>query len=91
MSGRLTAADWLRVTAHFDRRRGRPIIPRQCGDFAGHETRFDADGLWIRGWALLADEEGLDVNYRCATADTGRDDAQVDGVLSTLRIRRAAT
>jgi hypothetical protein len=90
-TGRSSAADWLEATAHFNRTRGRRVIPRQCGDFAGHETPFDAERVWIRGWALVADDQGLDVDYRCATTDAGRDDSAVDAVLSTLRLRRAAT
>ena len=89
--GRLSAADWVRVTEHFTTKRGRPVLPRRCGEFAGYETRFDAGSVWIRGWALLAGEEGLDVNYRCAITDAGRDDAEIDAVLSTLRLRRPAT
>ena len=90
-TGRLSPAEWLRVAERFTRQRGRPVITRRCGDFAGHETRFAAGSVRIRGWALLAGEAGLDVNYRCATPDAGRDDAEVDAVLSTLRLRRAAT
>jgi hypothetical protein len=90
-TGELNAAEWLRVAEHFTRKRGRPVIPRRCGAFAGHETQFDADGIWIRGWALLADDRGLDVDYRCATAHAGRDDQAVDAVLSTLQLRRPAT
>jgi hypothetical protein len=67
------------------------VIPRRCGHFAGHETQFEAEGSWIRGWALLADGCGLDVDYRCATTDAGRDDHAVDAVLSTLQLRRPAT
>ena len=90
-TGRSSAADWLQATAHFNRQRGRRVIPRRCGDFAGHETPFDAEHVWIRGWVLVADGQGLDVDYRCATGDAGRDDSAVDAVLSTLRLRRAAT
>jgi hypothetical protein len=81
----------VRVAEHFTRKRGRPVIARQYGDFAGHETRFDAGGISIRGWALLADGHGLDVDYRCSTADAGRDDEPVDAMLSTLRLQRPAT
>jgi hypothetical protein len=89
-TGRLSAVEWLRVAEHFTRKRGRPVIARRRGDFAGHETRFDAGSVWIRGWALLADDEGLDVCYRCAPVDAGRDDQEADAVLSTLRLRRPA-
>ncbi|HKN67600.1 MAG TPA: hypothetical protein VJW73_15050 [Gemmatimonadaceae bacterium] len=90
-TGRMSAAEWIRVAEHFTAKRGRPVIPRNCGDFVGHETRFDAGSVWIRGWALLAGDEGLDVDYRCAPADAGRYDTNVDAVLSTLRLRRPAT
>jgi len=87
----LSAGEWLRAAEHFTRKHGRPVIARRCGDFAGHETRFETGAFWIRGWALLSHNEGLDVNYRCAIADAGRDDPAVDVVLSTLRFRRPAT
>ena len=90
-SEEMSAAEWLRVAEHFTRKRRRPVLPRRCGDFVGHETRFDANGTWIRGWALLADGYGLDVSYRCASVYVGRDDEAVDGVLSTLRLRRPVT
>ena len=90
-TSQLSAAEWLRVAEHFTRKRGRPVIPRRCGAFGGHETQFDAAGTWIRGWALLADGIGLDVDYRCATTYAGRDDQAVDAVLSTLQLRRPAT
>ena len=90
-TGRLSPTEWLHVAEHFTRQHGRPVIPRRCGDFAGHATQFVAGSVWIRGWALRAGEQGLDVNYRCASADAGRDDAEVDAVLSTLRLRAPAT
>ena len=67
------------------------MIARRCGDFVGHETPFPASEVWIRGWVLAADNHGLDVDYRCAIADAGRDDGAIDAVLSTLRLRRATT
>jgi hypothetical protein len=90
-TGQITANDWLHATEHFNRKRGRPVIPRQCGSFVGYETPFATGELWIRGWVLVADNHGLDVDYRCAIGDAGRDDSAVDAVLSTLRLRRAAT
>jgi hypothetical protein len=90
-TGQLTADEWLRATEHFTRKRARPVIPRTCGDFIGHETRFAALDLWIRGWVLVADSHGLDIDYRCALGDAGRDDSAADAMLSTLRLQRAAT
>ena len=90
-TGQLSTAEWIRVAEHFTVKCGRPVIPRHCGDFVGHETRFNAGSVWIRGWALLAGDEGLDIDYRCAPADPGRDDTEVDAVLSTLRLRRPIT
>jgi hypothetical protein len=90
-AGHIGPAEWLRMTEDINRKRGRPILRRKCGDFSGYETRFDAGERWIRGWALLADGEGLDVNYRCAIADAGRDDGPVDAALATLRLRVQAT
>src|SRR5688500_17906386 len=88
-TAQLTADEWVRVTEHVSRKKARPVIPRRCGDFAGHETSFAARETWIRGWVLVADGRGLDVDYRCPVADAGRDDSAVDCVLSTLRLRRA--
>ena len=90
-TGQLSAADWLQVTEDLNRRRGRPVVPRRCGEFDGYKTHFEALGNWIRGWALCRGEHGLDVDYRCAVADAGRDDASIDAALSTLRLQRAAT
>ena len=89
-TGQTSPSAWVRSAEHFDRTRGRTAIQCQCGDFSGYETRFDAGTIWIRGWALVADGYGLDVNYRCITAAAGRDDLVVDDFLSTLRRRRAS-
>ena len=88
-TGRLDAQSWVFLVERVNRTRGRRVIARRCGDFTGFETPFESGEQWIRGWALVAGMQGLDVNYRCAAIDTGRDDDIVDALLSSLRLSTA--
>jgi len=87
----MTPEKWVRWTEQLHRKRGRTVIARKCGDFHGYEVRFAALGDWIRGWALVANGVGVDIDYRCPEAEAKRDDAEIDAVLSTLRLLPIAT
>jgi hypothetical protein len=86
----LTAARWVETCARFDRLKGRPIIPRRYGAFAGHETWYETAGVWVRGWALAAGDFLLDVNYRCDRTEAHEDSQALDALLMTLQFHSAA-
>lgn len=78
------AANWVESFAVIQRKKNRTVVPAQHGEFRGHLVEFEADGEWLRGWALSAGEFPLCVHYRCQTENAGRDDSIVDEMLKTL-------
>lgn len=79
------AATWIKTAAQVDRQKGRAVVPAKFGDFRGYETRLVSRGQLIQSWVLAAGELPLDVTYRCDEADAGREEADLRGMLATLR------
>jgi len=61
----------------------------RCGEFAGY-TASQLDSRWWRHWWLAAGAVPLCPVYTCDPSVIGRDDAEVDAMLATLRARPLA-
>jgi len=67
--------------------RGVAVVPAHCGDFSGFYACDVAYGEQWRQWFLFAGAVPLGCVYRSDPAVAGRDDADVDAMLRTLRAR----
>ena len=79
------AHDWIVNAAAFDREKGRPIQPTECGDFRGYETWFDDGDTVVHGWVLACDGFPIDVTYRGSAEHAVADVGELRTALSTLR------
>lgn len=89
--GIIGAAEWVEAVGRMNRAMGRQVSATRCGDFSGYTVDFATAEEWLRGWALCANSVPLDATYRCKATDVGRDDADVDGMLNTLRLEKLST
>jgi hypothetical protein len=90
----LTAAKWIEMVGRFHPPRGRPVKEVRCGGFRGIRTEFAVmdpgapptrDDRWLRAWTLECGGTPLDITYTCPLWCAGRDDADVRGMLASLR------
>ena len=85
----LDAAAWVELAGSVHPPKGRPLQHVTCGEFTGLQTQFAVGNRrWLRGWLLRAGSLALDVTYSCPIERAGQDDAVVDAMLSTLRLKR---
>ncbi len=80
-----SATDWVELVARVNRLKHRHVEPARIGDFTGFYIWFDTESIHIRAWALRYRDAPLDITYRCDASFVGRDDADVDKMLSSIR------
>ena len=59
--------------------------PTQLGAFRGFALTYEADGTHWRRWYLRNGQVALFATYNCNVDDKGKEDLQVDKMLSSLR------
>jgi len=83
--GKMTEQD-LRAAAGQALQRDATLRKATCGGFTGLWLEHQSDGRHRRDWWLRAADLMLHVRYECSLADRGREDATIDGILSTLAL-----
>lgn len=77
--------DDLQQFAHDEFGRDFRFTPVKLGDFVGIELRQDFEGAHWRRWFVRHRDVILFATYLCEPPDKGKEDADVDRMLSTLR------
>ena len=77
--------DDLRDFAKVHLDAGAPIKPILCGAFTGFYFHYSIDNSYQRQWWLRCDDTVVLATYTSNLEDKGKEDAVVDGIISTLQ------